>query len=101
LAAEVNSARGYSLAAVNLTVGWRIWPRGDHNAQRSDAGWGRREINCTAGWSSAGRSWRWQCRSLAIRRYTDERRAQTRVASARVRVLHELRTDQNFCGEIL
>jgi len=62
------------------------------NAPRSDAGWVRREINCTAGWSSAGRSWRWHRRSLAIRRSTDERRAQTRVASKRVRGLHERRS---------
>ena len=47
-------------------------PSRDVNAQRSDAGWVRREINCTAGWSSVGRSWRWHCRSLAIRRSTDE-----------------------------
>jgi len=65
--------------------------REDGNAPRSDAGWVRREINCTAGWSSAGRSWRWHRRSLAIRRSTDERRAQTRVTSKRVRVLQELR----------
>ena len=63
----------------------------DGNAPRSDAGWVRREIDCTAGWSSAGRSWRWHCRSLAIRRSTDERRAQTRGASKRVRGLLELR----------
>jgi len=62
------------------------------NAPRSDAGWVRREINCTAGWASAGRSWRWRRRSLAIRRSTDERRAQTRGASKRVRGLQTLRT---------
>jgi len=65
--------------------------REDGNAPRSDAGWVRREINCTAGWSSAGRSWRWHRQSLAIRRSTDERRAQPRVTSKRVRVLQELR----------
>jgi len=69
--------------------------REDGNAPRSDAGWVRREINCTAGWSSVGRSWRWHCRSLAIRRSTDERRAQTRGASKRVRGLHEPRIGQN------
>jgi len=62
-------------------------PREDGNATRSDAGWVRREINCTAGWSCAGRSWRWHEPSVAIRRSTDERRAQTRVASKRVRGL--------------
>jgi len=65
--------------------------RDDGNAQRSGAGWVRREINCTAGWSSAGRSWRWHWQSLAIRWLTDERRAQPRVASKRVRVLQEPR----------
>jgi hypothetical protein len=51
------------------------------------------EINCTAGWSSAGRSWRWHYRSLAIRRLTDEQGAQTRVASARVCVRREVHSD--------
>src|SRR3954468_15263384 len=61
------------------------------NAQRSDAGWVRREINCAAGWSCAGRSWRWHGPWIAIRSSTDERRAQTRGASKRVRGLQELR----------
>jgi len=65
--------------------------RKDVNAPRSDAGWVRREINCTAGWSCAGRSWRWHGPWVAIRPSTDERRAQTRGASKRVRVLQELR----------
>jgi len=68
--------------------------REDGNAPRSDGGWVRRDIDCTAGWSNVDRSWRWHCRSLAIRRSTDERRAQTRVASKRVRGLQELRTGQ-------
>ena len=59
------------------------------NAQRSDAGWVGSEIDCTAGGSSAGRSWRWHRRSLAIRWSTDERPAQTRAASARARVLSD------------
>jgi hypothetical protein len=46
--------------------------REDVNAQRSDAGWVRREINCTAGWSCAGRSWRWHEPWVAIRWSTDE-----------------------------
>jgi len=65
--------------------------REDGNAPRSDAGWVRREINCTAGWSCAGRSWRWHGPWVAIRSSTDERRAQTRGASKRVRGLQELR----------
>jgi len=36
-------------------------PPGRVNARRSDAGWVPREINCTAGWWDAGRSWRWHC----------------------------------------
>src|SRR4051812_44178095 len=61
--------------------------RGDGNATRSDAGWVRREIHCTAGWSCAGGSWRWHGPWVAIRPSTDERRAQTRGASKRVRGL--------------
>jgi hypothetical protein len=47
----------------------------------------RREIDCTAGWWIAGRSWRWRRRTCSIRRSTDERRTQARGASARVRDL--------------
>ena len=47
----------------------------------------RREIDCTAGWWIVGRSWRWHRHTVSIRGPTDERRTQTRGASARVRVL--------------
>ena len=42
-----------------------------------------------AGWSCAGRSWRWHEPWVAIRSSTDERRTQTAIASARVRGLLE------------
>src|SRR6185369_15706559 len=68
------------------------------NAQRSDAAGSRREIDCTAGWSCAGRSWRWHQPWVAIRWSTDERRTQTAIASARVRGLLEaaLRGDREW-----
>jgi len=65
----------------------------------------RREINCTAGWLIVGGSWRWHHHPFSIRRSTDERRTQTRGASARVRDLlgHTARTagatDQSLWGE--
>jgi len=70
-----------------LAMPLTTWSRGHGNAPRSDAGWVRREINCTAGWSCTGRSWRWHGPWVAIRSSTDERRAQTRGASKRVRGL--------------
>jgi hypothetical protein len=60
------------------------------NAPRRDAAGSRREIDCTAGWSRVGRSWRWHGPWVAIRWSTDERRTQTAIASARVRGLLEL-----------
>src|SRR5512147_59826 len=73
---------------------WRAsrLPIGAHeprNAPRSDATGSRCEIDCTAGWSCAGRSWRWHGPWVAIRWSTDERRTQTAIASARVRGLLE------------
>jgi len=69
-----------------------------------------REIDCTAGWWNAGRSWRWHRPPCLIRWSTDERPTQPRGASARVRVLQrspgELMartagaTDQNHCGGV-
>ena len=47
---------------------------GHVDAKRSDAGWAPTEINCTAGWWIAGRSWRWRRAPVMIRRLTDESR---------------------------
>jgi len=61
-------------------------PRGRQRAaQRRGLGSARDKLH--AGWSCAGRSWRWHGPWVAIRPSTDERRAQTRGASKRVRGL--------------
>src|SRR5882724_8000759 len=53
----------------------------------ANAGWPRAEIDSQAEWFSAGGSWRWHGRAIAIRPLTDGVRGQTRVASARGGVL--------------
>ena len=67
--------RGWGFAAINA------------NAQLSGAGGLRCEIDCTAGWIVRRPVVEMAQAVIAIRRSTDEQRAQTRVASARVRGL--------------
>jgi hypothetical protein len=100
----------YGDAAVNQDVGvmkltcWPgepgTWSRGHRNAQRSDAGWVRREmnlssrgfpgaeppgVNCTAGLWIAGGSWRWhrQPSRYGGRQTSDEHRPRRQRACTR------------------
>jgi hypothetical protein len=61
------------------------------NARDSAAGWASSEINCTAGWIERRPVVEMALPVIAIRSPTDGERAQTRGASARVRVLPETR----------
>jgi hypothetical protein len=86
------NGRSMSSSYPELADAWRTSMQSPYdarlaNAQRSGAGWVPSEINCTAGWIRRRSVVEMALPVIVIRWLTDERGAQTRVASARARVL--------------